>query len=159
MRPIPPGWPTIWRPSRASESSAAISRTDPAQRVSRPSASRRRGAGPGFFINARTDLFLHSDPATHKSLLPEALERANAYAGAGADGFFVPGLGDEGLIASVCEASPLPVNIMAWPERTPSASRLAALGVARISHAGGPWRVAMSALEDAARDAQGGKAQ
>ena len=66
----------------------------------------------------------------------EAMERAHAYAEAGASGLFFPGLADPDLIGRVCEDSPLPVNIMAMPG-APSAEQLASLGVARISH--GPW--------------------
>ncbi|HEX9932430.1 MAG TPA: isocitrate lyase/phosphoenolpyruvate mutase family protein, partial [Allosphingosinicella sp.] len=71
---------------------------------------------------------------------------------AGADGIFLPGLADERLIGLACAASPLPVNIMVSPG-TPPLRRLAELGAARISHAGAPWRVAMTALEAAARKA------
>jgi 2-methylisocitrate lyase-like PEP mutase family enzyme len=46
------------------------------------------------------------------------------------------------------------VNIMVWPGATPPLKRLAELGVARISHAGGPWRIAMQALREAAKSAQ-----
>lgn len=107
-------------------------------------------AVPDFFVNARTDLFLHSTPEAHEGLVEEALARGAAYAQAGASGLFVPGLADEGLIERVCRESDLPVNIMIWPGRTPPLRRLAELGVARISHAGGPWRVAMAALKEAA---------
>jgi 2-methylisocitrate lyase-like PEP mutase family enzyme len=110
-------------------------------------------AGPGFFINARTDLFLHSPAGTHAGLVGEALTRGAAYAEAGAKGLFVPGLSNEGLIERVCSESGLPVNIMVWPGATPPLRRLAELGVARISHAGGPWRIAMKALAEAARTA------
>jgi 2-methylisocitrate lyase-like PEP mutase family enzyme len=110
-------------------------------------------AGLAFFINARTDLFLHSKPDTHEGLLAEALDRGSAYAEAGANGLFVPGLGDEALIERACAESPLPVNVMVWPGATPPLRRLAELGVARISHAGGPWRIAMEALKEAARTA------
>jgi 2-methylisocitrate lyase-like PEP mutase family enzyme len=109
-----------------------------------------------FFINARTDLFLKSVPEEHEGHFEEALARGRAYAEAGANGLFVPGLGDEALIARVCAESALPVNIMVWPGVTPPPRRLAELGVARISHAGGPWRVAMKALAEAARDAHQG---
>src|SRR5690606_32706288 len=52
-----------------------------------------------FFINARTDLVLQErDHAKHASLLDEAVERAKAYAAAGASGFFAPGLADDGSI-------------------------------------------------------------
>ncbi|HMJ93356.1 MAG TPA: isocitrate lyase/phosphoenolpyruvate mutase family protein [Allosphingosinicella sp.] len=116
-------------------------------------AAIRDATDAGFFITARTDLFLHSAPETHESLIDEALARGEAYAEAGASGLFVPGLADEGLIERICSASALPVNIMIWPGRTPPLRRLAELGVARISHAGGPWRIAMAALKEAARRA------
>ncbi|QRM30764.1 isocitrate lyase/phosphoenolpyruvate mutase family protein [Microvirga sp. VF16] len=107
------------------------------------------------FLNARTDVFLLAAPYQHdESHVATALERGRAYADAGADGFFVPGLVDEKLIARVVEGSPLPVNIMA-SAKTPPAARLAELGVARISHGPGPYRMAMKALEDAARAALG----
>lgn len=107
----------------------------------RAEAERR---GQGFFLNARTDLFLGSkdDPATH---LAAAKERAAAYASAGASGFFVPALRDERLIAEICAASPLPVNVMVVDGLAPKA-RLAELGVARISHGPRPFRQAMATL-------------
>jgi 2-methylisocitrate lyase-like PEP mutase family enzyme len=116
-------------------------------------AAMREAAGADFFINARTDLFLHSPAESHEGHVAEALARGRAYAAAGADGLFVPGLADEGLIQRVCAESALPVNVMVWPEATPPLKRLAELGVARISHAGGPWRVAMAAVKEAARHA------
>ncbi len=110
----------------------------------------RAAAGPDFFINARTDLFLKNKPDTHEALVEDARERAGAYAEAGASGFFAPGLADLRLIERLCAASPLPVNIMAFPG-APPAAQLAEAGVARISHGPGPYRLAMKALADAAR--------
>jgi len=107
---------------------------------------------PAFFINARTDLFLGSDPATHATLVDEALSRAAAYAAAGADGLFVPGLADPRLIAQLAAASPLPLNVMAADSR-PLAGRMAELGVARVSYGPQPYLLAMRALEAAAREA------
>jgi 2-methylisocitrate lyase-like PEP mutase family enzyme len=105
------------------------------------------------FINARTDIFLKAKPDAHDSAAADhALERARAYADAGASGFFVPGLADERLLARVCAASPLPVNAMMFPGMPP-AKRLAELGIARISHGPGPYRLAMKALTEAARSA------
>ena len=112
----------------------------------------RQGAGSAFFINARTDVFLKSPAEEHRDHLRHALERAHAYAEAGANGFFAPGMIDRDLIARLCEASPLPVNIMVWPG-TPPLRELVLAGAARISHAGAPWRVAMRALGEAARRA------
>ncbi len=107
-----------------------------------PRLAALRKAVPGMFVNARTDLFLLADSAEHAGLLPEAVARARAYARAGADGFFAPGLIDPGLIRSLCNESPLPVNIMKSPA-APGLADLAALGVARISFGPFPWRGAM----------------
>jgi len=69
--------------------------------------------GVPAFINGRTDVFLKADQGTaHADLMEEALVRERAYASAGADGFFVPGLTNDTLIRQVCDAATLPVNIM-----------------------------------------------
>lgn len=110
-------------------------------------------AGVPAFINARTDIFLKARPDAHDAAaVDHALERARAYADAGASGFFVPGLIDERLIARVCEGSPLPVNIMLFAG-VPGPRRLGELGVARVSHGPGPYRQAMAALTEAAKAA------
>jgi len=113
-------------------------------------AAARKAAGADFFINARTDIFLKAKPATHDAAMVDAaLERARAYADAGASGFFVPLLADLALLERFCAASPLPVNFMAFPG-APSAKEVAACGVARISHGPFPWKLAMAALKEAA---------
>lgn len=110
-------------------------------------------AGVPAFINARTDIFLKARPEAHDSAaVDQALERARAYADAGASGFFAPGLADERLLGRICEASPLPVNAMMFAGM-PGTKRLAELGVARISYGPGPYRQAMAALTEAARAA------
>jgi methylisocitrate lyase len=115
-------------------------------------AAEAAGLG-GFFINARTDVFFQKPAAAHDVAMADAaLERARAYADAGASGLFVPGVVAEALIARICEASPLPVNVMAMPG-APSRARLAELGVARISHGPGPYRGAMQWLTEAAKAA------
>jgi 2-methylisocitrate lyase-like PEP mutase family enzyme len=100
---------------------------------------------PGFFINARTDLFLHAGVERHAGLIDEAIERGRAYADAGASGFFVPGLADAGLIGKVCAAVDLPVNVMTFPG-VPDMAELKALDVARVSHGPGPFRAIMAEL-------------
>ncbi|MEM7498230.1 MAG: isocitrate lyase/phosphoenolpyruvate mutase family protein [Pseudomonadota bacterium] len=107
-------------------------------------------AGVALFINARTDLFLKErDPAAHAGLMAAAIERAAAYAEAGASGFFAPALVTPDLIGQLCGAVALPVNIMALPG-APDRAALADLGVARISHGPGPWRAMQKWLADAA---------
>ena len=110
----------------------------------------RIAAGPDFFLNARTDIFLKAKADAHDDAkVDAALDRARAYAEAGASGFFVPGLAELRLLERVCAASPLPVNFMAFPG-APSAAEVAAAGIARISHGPFPYRLAMKALKEAA---------
>jgi methylisocitrate lyase len=110
-------------------------------------------AGIRFFINARTDVFF-TRPVEHHddAMVVEAIKRARAYADAGADGLFAPGLVDIRLIARLAEASPLPLNIMVG-DGSPPLNELAGCGVARVSHGPRPYLLAMKALKEAARAA------
>jgi 2-methylisocitrate lyase-like PEP mutase family enzyme len=113
-------------------------------------------SGVPVFINARTDLFLKTKADGHDdALLAQAIERAKAYADAGAHGFFAPGLASEALIGRLVEAVALPVNIIALPHMPPKA-KLAELGVARISYGPVPWRKMAAWLEAEARTALSG---
>ncbi|QOL82006.1 isocitrate lyase/PEP mutase family protein [Pseudooceanicola spongiae] len=103
--------------------------------------------GVDLFINARTDLFLGTDPSTHAMRVGEAIAREAAYKNAGADGFFVPGLTDHALIQTIVDAVSLPVNVMMMGELTSIAS-VADLGVSRVSYGPGPYINAMSDLKD-----------
>ncbi len=110
-------------------------------------------AGIPAFINARTDIFLKAAPETHsEAMLEEAILRAKAYADAGASGFFAPALKDEGMIARLCDAVDLPVNIIALPG-VPENAQLAALGVARISYGPVPYKRMTSWLTEQAEAA------
>lgn len=116
--------------------------------VARIKAARMAGdaAGVPVFINARTDLFLASDAADHGGLMGDALARGAAYKDAGADGFFVPGLGDLSLIRQVVDGVRLPVNVMMGAQ--PSVAGLAKHGVARVSFGPAPYRIAMAELAE-----------
>jgi 2-methylisocitrate lyase-like PEP mutase family enzyme len=122
---------------------------DQADRI-RSARQRADAANMRFFINARTDVFFQRPPEEHDDAMAvEAIERAHAYANAGADGLFAPGLEDIALIARLAKESPLPLNIMVG-DATPLVSTLAAHGVARVSHGPRPYLMAMKALEEAA---------
>jgi len=109
--------------------------------------------GVPLFINARCDVVLPLDTATHNvGHLEQMIDRATAYAEAGASGFFAPGLVNPDFIEKLCTASSLPVNILVWPG-VPLSSELADLGVARISYGGGSYRVTMNAFKEAGKAA------
>jgi 2-methylisocitrate lyase-like PEP mutase family enzyme len=111
-------------------------------------AARRR-----YFINARTDVFFQDSVERHdEAMLAAAIERAHAYADAGADGLFAPGLADQAMMARLARASPLPVNIMVG-DGTPALDLLADAGVARVSHGPRPYLAMMKELERLARAA------
>lgn len=106
-------------------------------------------AGIPLFINARTDLFLGTGIAPEDGL-DEAVERARAYAKAGASGFFVPGLVDLHAIARLCDDIELPLNVMVMPG-LPDTEALSGAGVARISFGPSPYLQAMAAVAAAAQ--------
>ncbi len=117
-------------------------------RAARVAADRRDGA---FFVNARTDVFLlPSDGSSTDSRLREVIERGRAYAQAGADGLFVPGLSDPDLIAEVVGEVALPINVMVLDMHA-DLDPYRAAGVARISFGPAPYLHAISALRAAAQ--------
>lgn len=97
-----------------------------------------RNAGIDLFINARSDGYWLGlwDEETR---LNETLKRARAYLAAGADGIFVPGAIDAGIIGKLASGISAPLNILAMPG-CPPVSQLAALGVRRVSQGSGPVR-------------------
>jgi len=105
-----------------------------------------------FFINARTDVFFQTASEEHnETMLAEALERTRAYADAGANGIFMPGLVRAELIRRAAAESPLPLNIMVDDE-TPALQTLQELGVGRVSYGPLPYFAAMNAVEKEARE-------
>jgi 2-methylisocitrate lyase-like PEP mutase family enzyme len=108
-------------------------------------------AGIPLFLNARTDLFLKASAETHnENHLKAAMERARAYADSGASGFFAAGLRRPEFIEKLCKASPLPVNILMFPD-TFTNQQLAEMGVARISYGPFPYRQMIATFKDTAR--------
>ena len=118
---------------------------DQARPLSLDEASARiaAAAASGLFINARCDLF--RQVSFDRALVAATIDRAKAYADAGASGLFVPFLTDRAAIAAICEGSPIPVNVTA-KEELGTLEEIAALGVARISYGHQPWMWAMQKL-------------
>ena len=109
-------------------------------------AAQKRGVH--LFINARTDPFLLKFGSPDKCL-DEACRRAEAYADAGADGIFVPGLTNLALIERLVQLTPLPVNIMVT-QGVPDIADLARVGVRRVSLGPWPMMAAMRVIGQAA---------
>jgi 2-methylisocitrate lyase-like PEP mutase family enzyme len=85
-------------------------------------------AGVPLAINARTDTLAASPGAWD-----EAVDRANAYVDAGATSIFMLGLSTEKMVADAVAAVRAPISVIARPGHAMSLTRLAELGVARIS--------------------------
>jgi 2-methylisocitrate lyase-like PEP mutase family enzyme len=94
-------------------------------------------AGYPLVINARVDVFFASlldgaDPGVQEELVPEGLQRANAYLEAGADCVYPIGLWEPDALRPFMSGVRGPVNVVRLPQMPPIAE-LAALGVARVS--------------------------
>ncbi|MDG9781947.1 isocitrate lyase/PEP mutase family protein [Metapseudomonas otitidis] len=105
-----------------------------------------------FTLAARAENFLHGRPD-----LDDTLRRLVAYAEAGADVLYAPGLTTREQIAEVVAAvAPKPVNILVGsPALALTLDELVALGVRRVSLGSNLARVAYGAFFEAARQLQG----
>jgi len=109
-----------------------------------------RAAAPDVFLNARTDVYLMGiGPA--ETRFERTVERLRAFAGAGADGVFVPGVMDADTLGKLAAAAPRPLNVLAGPQ-TPDRAALQALGVRRVSVGSGPMRRTLGVLRDIAHE-------
>lgn len=107
-----------------------------------------RGLDFPFTLTARAENFLRGNPD-----LDDTLKRLRAFADAGADVLFAPGLPDLESVRKVCAAVPRPFNFMAGMKgKSFSVAELEQAGVRRISLATSLYRAAMTGLLDAARE-------
>jgi 2-methylisocitrate lyase-like PEP mutase family enzyme len=103
-------------------------------------------------INARVDVFLGpffsgAGPEVLAELIPDGLQRANAYLDAGADCVYPIALWEKDAVHRFTSEANGPVNVTRLPQ-TPSLAELAALGVARVSWATLLHREAMARFAD-----------
>ena len=107
--------------------------------------------GVPFALNARTDAFVKGGDRPRDVVLADAVERGRAYLAAGATTVFVPGPLDEAAVQQLVGAfGPQKLSVIGLPG-VPSQAELAELGVARITYGPLTQRVALTALQDAAR--------
>ena len=103
---------------------------------------------PDFVLNARTDALVLGRGRDRSEVLADAVARGRAYLDAGAPAVFVPGpLGEEQVATLVDAFGPQRLTVIGYPGSIPS-SRLAELGVARVSYGPQPMRVALTALQE-----------
>ena len=109
-------------------------------------------SGADVVLTGRAECFLfdHPDP------LAESIKRLQAYADAGADVLFAPGIRTREDIATLVDAvRPFPVNVLMSTYTGLTTSDLAQLGVRRISVGSALSRVTWGAFLNAAREMLG----
>jgi len=104
-------------------------------------------AGGDTLLVGRAECFLVDRPN-----LEETIARLQAYAGAGADCLYAPGIGSPEHIRRVVESlAPKPINLLVGSASGSSVAEIAALGVRRISVGGALARAAWAGFMRAAR--------
>jgi 2-methylisocitrate lyase-like PEP mutase family enzyme len=116
--------------------------------VERVAAAAEAARDSQFILTARAENFLHGRPD-----LADTIRRLQAFAEAGADVLYAPGLSTLEAIREVCASVARPVNVvMGMKGAAFSVEQLAAVGVKRISIGGSFARAALGALVRAARE-------
>ncbi|WP_127106908.1 isocitrate lyase/PEP mutase family protein [Pararhodobacter zhoushanensis] len=119
--------------------------------VERVHAAAEAARGLPFLLTARAENFLWDRPD-----LEDTIARLQAFAKAGADVLYAPGLPDLAAIRAVCAAVDKPVNVvMGLKGPRYSVAQLAAAGVRRISVGGSFARAAFGGLQRAAQEVLG----
>lgn len=115
--------------------------------VERIRAARAALAGTGVTLVARSEGYL-----VGRADLEETVRRLRAFAEAGADCLYAPGIRGRAEIREVVHAvAPKPVNVLVWMDFT-TVAELAALGVRRISVGGALARAAWGGFMAAASE-------
>jgi 2-methylisocitrate lyase-like PEP mutase family enzyme len=125
-----------------------------AEAVARVEAVVAAGEAEGvpFALNARTDAFVGAPDRPASESVADAIERGRAYLDAGADVVFVPGVLDAEVTRRLVEGiGDRKISVIGLPGAL-SAAEYEALGVARISYGPTTQRVALTALQDLAKD-------
>ena len=119
--------------------------------VERVAAAAEAARGRAFLLTARAENFLHGRPD-----LADTIRRLQAFAEAGADVLYAPGLPSLDAIRAVCAEVDRPVNVvMGLQPPFLSVAALSEAGVARISVGGSFARAAFGAVRRAATEVLG----
>jgi 2-methylisocitrate lyase-like PEP mutase family enzyme len=116
--------------------------------VERVAAAAEAARGLPFILTARAENFLHGKPD-----LDDTIRRLQAFAAAGAEVLYAPGLTRLEDISTLCAAVDRPVNVVMGLAGKPfTVAALAEAGVKRISLGGSLARAALGALARAGQD-------
>lgn len=116
--------------------------------VERVAAAAEAAKGRLFLLTARAENYLWGRPD-----LDDTIARLQAFAAAGADVLYAPGLPDLEAIRTVCRAVDRPVNVvMGLKGPSYSVAELSEVGVRRISVGGSFARAALGGLRRAAQE-------
>ena len=116
--------------------------------VARVAAASHVARDQPFMLTARAENFLYGRPD-----LDDTIRRLQAFAEAGADVLYAPGLPSLDAMRAVCTSVPKPVNVvMGLGQPVLSVDELAAVGVKRISVGGSFARAALGAFIRAAQE-------
>lgn len=107
-------------------------------------------AGVPLVINGRTDVFWR-EAGDEADRVDRAIQRANAYADAGSDCLFVPGVTDAATIEALVDGIDGPLNVLGGPG-APPVPELGDLGVGRVSVGSGPMRATLARLREIAAE-------
>lgn len=119
--------------------------------VARVAAAARESKGR-IVLTGRTDNYLHD-----RTDLDDTIRRLSAFAEAGADVLYAPGLPTMEAIRAVVRAvAPKPVNVLIGPDQPVPLAELDAAGAVRISVGGALYRSVMTSLVETARALRAG---
>jgi 2-methylisocitrate lyase-like PEP mutase family enzyme len=120
---------------------------EPAEAAARiaAAADAARSLDAPFVLTARAENHLQGNPD-----LDDTVSRLRAYADAGADVLFAPGLAGVEEIRTICESVSKPVNVLASGRLGLSFAEIAAAGAQRVSVGGGLTWAAVNAMVEAA---------
>lgn len=131
--------------STGDEAEPVFGRAFAVERVA-AAAQAARQAPNGFVLTARAEAFLYG-----RGDLDEIIERLNAFAGAGADVLYAPGLPDLAAVKTVCASVSKPVNVLIYGKLAEHRlEEFAEAGAARLSIGGGLAWPAYGALAEIA---------
>ncbi|MBL0088622.1 MAG: isocitrate lyase/phosphoenolpyruvate mutase family protein [Ideonella sp.] len=123
-----------------------FSRDEAADRIRAARAAIDQAGGDALLVG-RAECFLLGQPD-----LAETIRRLQAYAEAGADVLYAPGIKTrEQITAVVAAVAPKPVNLLVGSDMGLSVADIAALGVRRISVGGAMARAAWAGFQRAAK--------